>query len=155
RTPQLRSWPADRSEDLARRGLLVERLLRLVEEADVLDRDRGLIGEGLHEIDLSLRERADRLAADDEATDRPSLTQQRDGKHRPCARRSDESRPFPELAVRLDVLDVQRPQLANQTSHHRSRIDDTHRADLLPLRSHAGLVEGGAKVRPDPVDALA
>ena len=36
----------------ARRGLLLERLFRLVEQADVLDRDDRLVGEGLEERDL-------------------------------------------------------------------------------------------------------
>ena len=38
---------ADDLQDVRRRGLLLERLLRLVEQAHVLDRDRGLVGEGL------------------------------------------------------------------------------------------------------------
>src|SRR2546428_9052293 len=35
-------------------------LLDLVEEPDVLDRDRGLIGEGLDDLDLAVREGTDR-----------------------------------------------------------------------------------------------
>ena len=40
------------SQDFRRRRLLIQRFLGLVEEADVLDRDRRLVGEGLHQRDL-------------------------------------------------------------------------------------------------------
>ena len=43
---------ADHAQDLGRRGLLLERLVRLVEQARVLDRDHRLVGKGLHERDL-------------------------------------------------------------------------------------------------------
>ena len=40
---------ADHPEDLARGSLSLQRLLRLVEQADVLDRNDGLVGEGLEQ----------------------------------------------------------------------------------------------------------
>ena len=44
------------AQDLADRGLLIERLLRLVEQADIVDGDRRLAGERLHQRDLVGRE---------------------------------------------------------------------------------------------------
>ena len=46
---------ADRGEDFARGPLLVERFLGLVEQADVLERDRRLIAEGLQQVQLRAR----------------------------------------------------------------------------------------------------
>ena len=42
----------DDPQDLRGGGLLLEGLLRLVEQADVLDGDDGLVGEGLEERNL-------------------------------------------------------------------------------------------------------
>src|SRR5258706_13609426 len=47
---------ADDGQDLAYPGLTFERRLRLVEEADVLDRDRRWVGEGLDKADLLVAE---------------------------------------------------------------------------------------------------
>jgi hypothetical protein len=47
----------DDPEDLGGRRLLLERLLRLVEQPDVLDRDDRLGGEDLQELDLPIGER--------------------------------------------------------------------------------------------------
>ena len=41
---------ADHAQHLGRRGLLLERLLGLVEQAHVLDRDHRLVGEGLEQV---------------------------------------------------------------------------------------------------------
>ena len=43
----IRNRIADRGENLSRRALLIERFFGLVEQADVIDGDRGLIREGL------------------------------------------------------------------------------------------------------------
>ncbi len=53
---------ADDAEDLGRRGLPRQRLLRLVDEPCVLHRDLRLDGEGLRERDLPVAERPGRLA---------------------------------------------------------------------------------------------
>ena len=50
---------ADDLQHLGGRGLLLERLLGLVEQANVLDRDDGLVGEGLEQIGLALRRSPD------------------------------------------------------------------------------------------------
>ena len=48
---------ADHLQHLGGRRLLLQRLLGLVEQAHVLDRDHGLVGEGLHQADLGSAER--------------------------------------------------------------------------------------------------
>src|SRR6267143_502370 len=74
---------ADALEDLSRRCLLLERLLCLVEKADVLDRDGRLMSERLEQSDLVLRERSRRAspARDDDADDL-LLAQERNPQHR-------------------------------------------------------------------------
>ena len=63
-----------------RRRLLLQRLaqfggarLHLVEQADVLDRDHGLVGEGLDKFDLAIRERPDFRPGQGEDADRLTL----------------------------------------------------------------------------------
>src|SRR5579859_5799677 len=46
----------DNTQDVAACRLLLQRFLRLVEESHVFDGDDGLVGEGLQEVDLVLRE---------------------------------------------------------------------------------------------------
>src|SRR5262249_52093735 len=48
----IRERTRDYAQDLARRSLPIERLLRLVEEAHVLDGDDSLVCKGLQELDL-------------------------------------------------------------------------------------------------------
>src|SRR5439155_16231444 len=58
------TWRAgDGAEHSRLRCLSLERLLRLVEEANVFDRDRGLIGERLEQLDFARIERATRPSA--------------------------------------------------------------------------------------------
>ena len=57
-------------QDLARRGLLLERLLGLVEQPHVLDRDHRLVGEGLEQRDLLVGERRPRAAQHRDRADR-------------------------------------------------------------------------------------
>ena len=55
---------------IQRPGELVRTRLNLVEQADILDRDYGLVGEALDEFDLTLRERVYRPPCHDEHPDR-------------------------------------------------------------------------------------
>src|SRR4030095_7161011 len=48
----------DNAQDLARRSLLLQRLVQFLEQANVLDGDHCLIGEGFKELDLSRGEGA-------------------------------------------------------------------------------------------------
>jgi hypothetical protein len=67
---------ADHAQHLRRRGLLLERFLGLVEEARVLDRDHGLVGEGLEQGDLARQERRAPPARDDDRADAAIVEQQ-------------------------------------------------------------------------------
>ena len=81
---------ADHAQDLARRRLLLERLghlrvrcvsasffLQLGQQARVLDRDHRLVGEGLEERDLVVREPAGLAAGHRDRPDRLVVTEQR------------------------------------------------------------------------------
>jgi hypothetical protein len=74
---------ADDLEDLGGRRLPLERLPGLVEEAHVLDRDRGLVGEGLQQVDLRLRRLAGLAPSDDHRAERPPLSHDRHAQHAP------------------------------------------------------------------------
>src|SRR2546426_12456823 len=61
--------PADHPQDLRRRRLLLQRLgqvavasLQLLEEANILDSDHGLVCKGLEQLGLAIAERQNRLA---------------------------------------------------------------------------------------------
>src|SRR5438552_64389 len=73
----IRRRARDHAKDLGDGGLTLERPLRFVEETDVLDRDRCLIGEARHELDLLRRERADLVAAQRHHPDRLAVAQDR------------------------------------------------------------------------------
>src|SRR5262249_9442926 len=82
----------DDPEDLAGGGPLLEGLgevailgLELLEEADVLDGDDRLVGEGLQERDLSVREPSGLWTPHRYATDCLALAQHRQGKDGPKA----------------------------------------------------------------------
>src|SRR4051794_22287970 len=71
---------ADDLEDLGGCGLLLERYgelprarLNLVEQTDVVDSNRGLVGEGLQKLYLPIRERTHFHAADQNRPKRNSL----------------------------------------------------------------------------------
>ena len=93
---------ADHAEDVAAAGLLGQRLgevaglcLHLIEQPRVLDRDHGLVGEGLQQGDLLFVEGAHFLSPQQNGADTFVLAQQRHGKnasnpHEP--ERSDNSR---------------------------------------------------------------
>ena len=61
---QVESRAADGLEHVGGRGLLLQRLAELSEQAGVLDSDNGLAGEVLDQLDLLVGERADLLAVD-------------------------------------------------------------------------------------------
>ena len=97
---------ADHVEDVAGRGLSLERLPRFVEQSDVLDRDRRLVREGLHELDLPVGKRHRLASAEDDGTERPVLHDQRCRQDRALARTSVRERERPalrELIVGGDV----------------------------------------------------
>ena len=75
---------ADDAQDLRRRRLLLQRLgdlgvarLQLLEQPHVLDRDHGLVGEGLQQLDLLVGERAHFRSANSDGADGSTLAQHR------------------------------------------------------------------------------
>src|SRR5207245_1195198 len=64
---------ADHPQHFVRRRLLLERLLRLVEQAGVLDGDGGLMSEGLDEVDMALTERTLAESSEDDHSPDPAV----------------------------------------------------------------------------------
>jgi hypothetical protein len=77
--PEVRRRARDHAQDLGCRRLLLQGLLRFIEQPHVLDGDDGLVGEGLEERDLRVREAAGLPAADIDGADDPALSQHRHG----------------------------------------------------------------------------
>ena len=81
---------ADDVQHLGGRRLLLQRLLRLVEQAHVLDRDQRLVGERLGQRDLGVAERAGRLAPEHQHADALAFADHRHHqRRRHAARRVD------------------------------------------------------------------
>ena len=74
---RVRDRAADRRQHLAGRALLVERLLGLLEQPHVLERDRRLVAEGLQQRDLPLGERPHFLPAQQDRAERLPFAEQR------------------------------------------------------------------------------
>src|SRR5947209_1254015 len=65
-------------QHLGRRGLLLERLLRLSDQSRVLDRDDRLVGEGADQLDLPRGKGFDTVMEKNDDPGRLALAQQRD-----------------------------------------------------------------------------
>src|SRR6185436_6135114 len=109
----LRRRVGDGPQDLARRGLVLQRLgevavafLQFFEQAHVLNGDHRLGCEGFKQFDLLVRERPHLQAADMNRPDGNSLAQQRCGQHRPNADPSSETRWKVTLWHCCQVIDV-------------------------------------------------
>ena len=91
----VRRRAADDAEHLGRCRLMLQRLAQFrvalaefLEQADVLDSDDGLIGEGLEQRDLFVRERTDFGAANRDRANGNALAQQRRSKNSPSSESS-------------------------------------------------------------------
>ena len=101
--------------------------LQLCEEADVLDRDDGLVGEGFEEPDLLLGEGTDFHAPNQDRAKGNSLAQQWGGQRRAVA-----DLPLVGLAIRIlgvrlrrEVVYVNRPPIDDGAPSHRPAADLT------------------------------
>ena len=116
---------ADRLKHARGRGLLLERLLRLVEEAHVLDRDDRLIGERLDELDLLLVKWRRCDLANDDRPDGLALANERCRKKsavthrkRPAARAREAFSFWPQ-----EISDMHRALLEESRCGDRGRFD--------------------------------
>ena len=87
---QIERRAADDLEHVGGRGLHLQRLgevararLHLVEQPHVFDRDDGLVGEGRDQLDLALRERNRRGAAQSERANQLAVAHERHAEHGP------------------------------------------------------------------------
>ena len=106
---------ADDLENFGGRGLALERFLRLVEQARVLDRYHGLVGEGLEQRGLLIGKGPGLGAWKLDRADRDAVAHQRDAQHGADADPAEDGKGGREFfRVRLDVLDVNRSRLQDR-----------------------------------------
>jgi len=99
--------------------------LQLLEEADVLDGDHGLIGERSDELDLFLRERAHFRSANQNGPNGDALAQQRRAKRCPMALEHLSGLHIRELGFELcrDVVDVDRLAVDHSSARYPPSAD--------------------------------
>src|SRR5262249_36807423 len=114
----VRRRAGDNLEDFAGGRQVTITRLQLLEEADVLDGDHGLVGEGLEQGDLPVVERQYLGSADRDRADRGTFSHQGDNEY--CA----EAQPSCELAALrkllrlvLQVSDVDSPPVDDRSTH--------------------------------------
>jgi hypothetical protein len=83
---QIERRAADDFQHVGGRGLLLQGLLRFVEEPDIVDGDDGLIGESLEQFDLPVCERARLFARDVDGADRLAVAKHRHRQRAPKPR---------------------------------------------------------------------
>ena len=121
---EIESRAAHRSEDFCDGGLLVQRLLGLVEQAHVLDRDDGLVRERLKQVDLLIRERAHLHSAQSDRPDGGRAANERcDDRAAPPVLRSLLRAARILVCRGLDVGYGERAALDERTPIHRLAID--------------------------------
>ena len=131
---------ADRGEHLARRPLLVERLLRFVEQANVFQRDRRLVAERAQERDFALRERPYLLPAEQDYAERMTLPEERrrdDGAMTPAARDLEARRKlalFRQHVSYVDRLAVEQRAARDRIAADRQSVDVRNRIGGRALR---------------------
>ncbi len=121
---------ADDPQDFGRRSLPLQRLLRLVEQSRVLDRDDGLIGKGAEQLHVVHGESARLLARDADHADGAIVARQRREQHAAIAAQSrqlPDDRRHPRF--RLGVDELLGFAVANQ--HERREFGDRPRERRL------------------------
>src|SRR2546425_2056992 len=132
RGPQLVAHVREELTLMTARDLeLAALLLDLVEEPDVLDRDRRLVGERLHELDLAIRERADREPSEDDRPQDVAFAEHGHSEHGSRSRLLDDPRFRQQVGLRRHVRHVDRAPLADQPVHDRA-LDMEQVAPVLP-----------------------
>src|SRR5262249_16358044 len=158
---QVKSGAADNLEHVGGRGLLLQRLAQLVEQARVLDRDRRLISEGLEQRDLLVGKRINFGTAKLNCSDRQPLAKQWNTGRRPVPQPFRERASFGIfLRLSLEVDYVDRTTLENcpasaiptraqetYTNLLRNRSPGGDRTEFLPVKLENSHVIGVAKAR--------
>src|SRR4030095_5567453 len=108
---------ADDTQDLARGRLLPQRLLRLVEQAHVLDGNDRLVGEGLEQSNLTVREETRFGATNHNRTDCEAvLSHQRHAENRAVSQAARDFAPLRKLVrLGLDVGNVDGASVQNRS----------------------------------------
>ncbi len=115
---------ADHLQHLGRGGLLLQRLLGLVEQPHVLDRDHRLVGEGLEQPDVLFGEGPHLGASHQDRAEGASFAHQRHRKSGAMTILAREFLPEPKLLSRvLQIRDVHRPPVDDGTPHHRGAVE--------------------------------
>jgi len=96
--------------------LLLERLLRLVEQPHILDGDHGLIGESLDQLDLLVGERLDFELVEDHHADDVVAPEHRNAKL--GADGMGVSQRVTVLRIRLEVCDMNRSSLERDSARN-------------------------------------
>ena len=134
---QVECGSADRLEDVGGRRLLLESVLRLVEEANVFDRDDRLVCERLDEVDFAFGERPRCPPRDDHDADRRRVAKERNGEHAPRADRFRHVRTR-EFRCRLEIRQVDDSSFLERSGHHtrpwRRLHACRHRSDVVDQR---------------------
>src|SRR5262249_21350462 len=144
----------DDAQNLGRRRLLLQRFLRLIEQAHVLDGDHRLVREGLEKSDLFVGEGVDLYSSYRHHADARAPSQERDGEDRLEA---DLACEFPTLweVLRLgDVVYVDRFAVqdgapadeASREGHVAARCDDRNRPVVGDQAESFGLEKVNARV---------
>src|SRR5262249_30376885 len=95
----------DELENLASGGLPFQRLLRLGEQAHILDGDDGLVGEGLEQGDLPIGEAPGRVSTDADGPDSLALAQERYRDHAPATGTLDRAPREPGRGLQIGDMD--------------------------------------------------
>src|SRR5688500_18091389 len=142
----------DDTQHLADRRLLLQRLLGFVEEANVLDRDYRLVGEGVEQADLRLAEGTYFPAIDDHAADHRCVLKQRHGEEGARAEFLDSGN-AQRIALRgggigEQVLDVHRPPVPRHAPQTSIGSDAELAISLLRLGRRAAVADHPPYLRP-------
>jgi hypothetical protein len=113
---QVRRRTANDPKNLTGCRLPVERLLRLGEEADVLDGDDGLVGERLEESDLLVGEGTHFASADEDGADGAALAQEGSAERRAPPEPAGDIFPDRKVISLGQIFDVDNPRLAYSVS---------------------------------------
>ena len=147
----------DDPQDLAGGRLLLEGLgqvavlrLQLREQADVLDGDDGLVGEGRHQVDLLLGEGPDVAPPHDQGPDGFALAEERHGQHGAIAEGGLLNRRRGVLGVLPHVVDVNDPALEDGPAGRGASVGAVGNTRLAASRSPVEALESTGSVNRCP-----